>query len=182
MKPILLFSRTALFLALMILSAYIQITLPTPLFSMHITLQLLISILCGFCLPSSYAALCMGAYILMGLLGFPVFASGGGIQYLMRPTFGFVLGFLFCSLCCAIQKQRKKPESRWEYFRIGLFGLFVFYWIGNLYYYFSFPLLMNTQIPLWLSFVNGFLVSIVPDVVICAFACRIAHSLQVLLK
>ena len=32
MKPIQLFSRTALFLALMILSAYLQITLPTPFF------------------------------------------------------------------------------------------------------------------------------------------------------
>ena len=80
MKPIQLFSRTALFLALMILSAYLQITLPTPFFSMHITMQLFTCIVCGFCLPVSYSALCMGVYILIGLAGLPVFASGGGIQ------------------------------------------------------------------------------------------------------
>lgn len=58
MKPIQLFSRMALFLALMIVSAYLQITLPTPFFSMHITMQLFTSIVCGFCLPVSYSALC----------------------------------------------------------------------------------------------------------------------------
>ena len=59
MKSIQLFSRMALFLALMILSAYIQITLPTPFMPMHITMQLFTAILCGFCLPNRYAFLCM---------------------------------------------------------------------------------------------------------------------------
>ena len=121
MKPIQLFSRTALFLALMILSAYLQITLPTPFFSMHITMQLFTCIVCGFCLPVSYSALCMGVYILIGLAGLPVFASGGGIQYLMKPTFGFILGFLFCSMACSYFRQRKNPTSKKEYYPIFVF-------------------------------------------------------------
>ena len=162
MKPIQLFSRMALFLALMIVSAYLQITLPTPFFSMHITMQLFTSIVCGFCLPASYSALCIGVYILIGLAGLPVFASGGGIQYLMKPTFGFILGFLFCSMACSYFRQRKNPTSQKEYFLIGLIGLFLFYLIGNVYYYFSFPILMQTRIPLWLSLFNGVVVSILP--------------------
>ena len=111
MKSIQLFSRMALFLALMILSAYIQITLPTPFMPMHITMQLFTAILCGFCLPDRYAFLCMFTYILVGLLGFPVFASGGGLQYIMKPTFGFVLGFLACSTICAIAYKKKKSSQ-----------------------------------------------------------------------
>jgi biotin transport system substrate-specific component len=33
-------------------------------------------------------------YIAQGLSGLPVFAYGGGIQYLMSPSFGFILGWL----------------------------------------------------------------------------------------
>lgn len=182
MKSIQLFSRMALFLALMILSAYIQITLPTPFMPMHITMQLFTAILCGFCLPNRYAFLCMFTYILVGLLGFPVFASGGGLQYIMKPTFGFVLGFLACSTICAIVYKRKSPVSLKEYFLVGLTGLISFYVVGNIYYYFSFPILMNTRIPLWLSLINGFLVSIIPDILICFLACKVAKTLQILIK
>lgn len=182
MKQIQIFSRTALFLALMILSAYIQISLPTPFVTMHITMQLFTSILCGFCLPVKYAFCCMSSYILIGLVGFPVFASGGGIQYIMKPTFGFVLGFLICSLVCSIQSIRKRPQTLKDFYLIGLEGLISFYLIGNLYYYFSFPILMNTHIPLWLAFVNGFLVSIIPDLLICFVACKVSKILQVLLQ
>ena len=182
MKSIQLFSRMALFLALMILSAYIQITLPTPFMPMHITMQLFTAILCGFCLPDRYAFLCMFTYILVGLLGFPVFASGGGLQYIMKPTFGFVLGFLTCSTICAIVYKRKSPVSLKEYFLVGLTGLINFYVVGNIYYYFSFPILMNTRIPLWLSLTNGFLVSIIPDILICFLACKVAKTLQILIK
>ena len=34
------------------------------------------------------------AYLLEGALGIPVFATGGGIAYLMGPTGGFLLGFV----------------------------------------------------------------------------------------
>lgn len=181
MKSIQLFSRTALFLALMIVSAYIQISLPTPFVTMHVTMQIFTAILCGFCLPIKYTFFCMLTYILMGLIGFPVFASGGGIHYIMKPTFGFVIGFLVCGLICSIQSKRKSPQTMKNYFLIGLEGLISFYIIGNIYYYFSFPILMNTHIPLWLAFVNGFLVSIVPDLLICCAACKVAKSLQIFL-
>jgi biotin transport system substrate-specific component len=33
-------------------------------------------------------------YLIEGLSGLPVFATGGGIDYIMRPSFGFLLGYL----------------------------------------------------------------------------------------
>ncbi len=34
-------------------------------------------------------------YIFEGVAGLPVFAKGGGVQYLLGPTGGYVIGFLF---------------------------------------------------------------------------------------
>ncbi|MHB1109869.1 MAG: biotin transporter BioY [Devosia sp.] len=33
-------------------------------------------------------------YLLEGLAGLPVFATGGGIDYIFRPSFGFLVGYL----------------------------------------------------------------------------------------
>lgn len=33
-------------------------------------------------------------YLLEGLAGLPVFATGGGIDYIFRPSFGFLIGYL----------------------------------------------------------------------------------------
>ena len=39
-------------------------------------------------------ALSQIAYLALGLVGFQIFAYGGGISYLKEPTFGYLLGFL----------------------------------------------------------------------------------------
>jgi len=33
-------------------------------------------------------------YIAQGLAGLPVFATGGGLDYILRPSFGFIVGYL----------------------------------------------------------------------------------------
>jgi len=38
------------------------------------------------------------AYILLGLLGFPLFAYGGGPLYVLSPTMGYLIGFLAASI------------------------------------------------------------------------------------
>ncbi|WDC85841.1 biotin transporter BioY [Caloramator sp. mosi_1] len=35
-------------------------------------------------------------YLLMGLLGIPVFAGGtAGVQVILKPSFGYLIGFIF---------------------------------------------------------------------------------------
>ena len=41
------------------------------------------------------------AYVLLGLAGLPIFAAGGGIGYVMSPTFGFLYGMILASLAIA---------------------------------------------------------------------------------
>lgn len=50
-----------------------------------------------------------GIYILIGLIGFPVFAGGGGIGYYNEPTFGYLISFpLLAFLSGYFYKKNKK--------------------------------------------------------------------------
>ena len=80
---------TALFTALMIMGGFIRI--PAPL--APITLQAQIALLAGVCLGGVWGCASVVLYVMLGLIGLPVFASGGGIAYVLQPTFGYLLGF-----------------------------------------------------------------------------------------
>lgn len=53
------------------------------------------------------------AYVMLGLLWFPIFAHGGGTQYLVEPSFGYILGFIPAAWLCGFLafRQRAKLES-----------------------------------------------------------------------
>ncbi len=80
---------TALFTALTVLGAFIRIPLPL----VPITLQTLMVWLSGYFLGYFYGAISQALYLAIGLIGFPVFAQGGGPAYVLQPTFGYLLGF-----------------------------------------------------------------------------------------
>lgn len=40
------------------------------------------------------------AYISLGLAGLPIFTSGGGIEYLQQPNFGYLIGFILGAWLC----------------------------------------------------------------------------------
>ena len=60
-----------------------------------ITFQTLAVLLSGALLGSKRGALSQLTYLLIGLAGLPWFAWGGGIQYILSPTFGYIIGFVF---------------------------------------------------------------------------------------
>lgn len=62
-----------------------------PFYPVPLTLQTLVTLFSGAVLPPNWAAASQGAYLLLGLLGLPVFAGGGGPHYLLQPTFGYLL-------------------------------------------------------------------------------------------
>lgn len=83
---------TALFAALTAIGAFLKIPLPFGL--MPFTLQFFFTALSGLLLGARYGALSQAVYVLLGLLGVPVFMMGGGIGYVVQPSFGFLLGLI----------------------------------------------------------------------------------------
>src|SRR5512135_617159 len=80
----------SLFTALTVVGAFIKIPIPyVPL-----TLQTLMVMFAGLILGSRRGALSQVLYVVLGLLGLPIFAQGGGPAYVLQPSFGFLLGFV----------------------------------------------------------------------------------------
>ena len=78
-------------------SAKVQIaTVPVP-----VTLQMLVIMVIGAAYGPYLAASTVGAYLLLGVQGLPVFAGtpekGIGLAYVMGPTGGYLLGFLIAA-------------------------------------------------------------------------------------
>lgn len=82
-------AKCAIFVVLMIVSAFIKI--PFPL--VPLTFQTVVAVLAGLLLGPLYGTAAVGVYIFMGLIGLPVFTNGGGFAYVVQPTFGYILGF-----------------------------------------------------------------------------------------
>lgn len=80
----------ALMAALTAVGAWIRIPFPY----VPVTLQMSFVYLAGVWLGARRGALAQFVYISAGLIGFPIFAKGGGPHYLLEPSFGYICGFL----------------------------------------------------------------------------------------
>ena len=99
---------SAVFTALIAASAFITVPLPS---GVPVTLQTLAVALTGYCLGVKRAVPALLAYVLLGLIGAPVFSGfQSGPAVLTGKTGGFIAGFLFLLLACALASGlRGKP-------------------------------------------------------------------------
>lgn len=66
-----------------------------PVWPVPVTLQSLAIAALAAAFGARIGVATVALYLAQGAMGLPVFASGGGLPYLMGPTGGFLLGFLF---------------------------------------------------------------------------------------
>lgn len=118
----------AMFAALSAVGAFIKIPMPFC----PITLQIFFTTLAGVLLGGRNGALSVGIYVLIGLMGIPVFTGGGGISYILHPTFGFLIGFIIGAYLTG--KICHSGEPTMKRLLIGSFaGLIPIFSIGTLY-------------------------------------------------
>jgi len=89
-----------IFVVLTSLGAFVRIPLPfTPV---PLTLQTFFVLLSGALLGSRLGVTAQLSYILLGVLGLPIFTgAGSGLLYLCGPTAGYLFGFVLAALFCA---------------------------------------------------------------------------------
>lgn len=75
---------------LLTIAAKVQVPLPPVAFTLQSLVVALIAGAAGWRIGVATVAL----YIAEGLSGLPVFSTGGGLDYVLRPSFGFILGWL----------------------------------------------------------------------------------------
>jgi biotin transport system substrate-specific component len=101
----------SLFGALTAVGAYIIIPLPP----VPITLQTLFMGLAGTLLGGRLAALSQIVYLLLGIIGLPVFAGGkAGLGILFGPTGGYLIGFVAAAFVIGrLASLRERPGFVW---------------------------------------------------------------------
>ena len=109
------------------LAAQVQIpALPVPF-----TLQTLAVLVIGATYGSSRGAITMGAYAVVGVLGFPVFAGGAsGIDVIFGATGGFLLGFMFAAALIGRLAELNWSSDALRMFVSYVLGSIVIYAIG----------------------------------------------------
>ncbi len=121
----------ALFLSLLIIGAYLRI----PLGFMTVTLQLVFANLAGLVLGARRSFFLCLSYLFMGLLGLPVFAGGAGPAYVLRPTFGYIVGFTVAVLIGGLLFRDRQADSLKHALFYTLFIITVCYLIGAFHYH-----------------------------------------------
>ncbi|RMG76203.1 MAG: biotin transporter BioY [Bacteroidetes bacterium] len=88
-------ARLALAVLFISLFAQLTLTLPYPSGGIPVTGQTFAVLLTGYLLGKKYGALAILIYILLGVVGLPVFADGeSGIEVLTGGSGGYLIGFI----------------------------------------------------------------------------------------
>ena len=156
-------TRVALFAALTAVGAFIRI----PLGYSSITLQTFFTAMAGCVLGPWYGALSQLVYVLIGLVGVPIFALGGGFSYVLQPTFGFLLGLIPSAF--VIGKLAKRPLTFWRTALAMLAGLAVLYAVGVPYLALIANAYLGKGLTFWQVLKNGMLIYLPGDLLKIAF-------------
>ena len=105
-----------------------------PILAVPFTLQTFAVELTLFCLGGKRGFLAVLVYLLLGMIGLPVFSGfNGGAGYLLGPTGGFLLGFLATALVwCVAEKHARRGISRLLWMTAAVAVCYVF---GTVWFY-----------------------------------------------
>lgn len=167
-------SLCALFTALISVGAFIKIPVPMVPF----TLQTMFVTFAGLLLGGKTGGLSALLYMVLGLIGVPVFTGGGGFNYVLKPTFGYIIGF--CISAYIIGKMTHKDSdvaSLKQMFVAMLVGLGITYLIGLIYFYIIANFVSGTNMSAAKILTVGFLMTIPGDLVTCSLACVVSKRI-----
>ncbi|MTK13217.1 MAG: biotin transporter BioY [Clostridiaceae bacterium] len=149
----------SLFAALTAVGAFIRIPIPYVPF----TLQFLFCAFAGILLGSKLGAISQIVYVLVGLIGIPVFTEGGGPGYIFKPTFGYLIGFIAAAYVIGKITEKIKELTLIKALLATLSGLFFVYLFGVSYLYLIYNLYLGQSQNVEWAIFYGFTVCIGGD-------------------
>ena len=164
----------ALFTALMIMSSYVTI----PIGPVPVTLQTLMAQLAGFLLGPVWGAASQGVYVLLGVVGLPIFTMGGGFSYVLQPTFGFLLGLIPSALIIGLLTKKSRKPVRIVLSCVA--GLAALYAVGLPYMALILNVYMDKGLDFWAVLKSGMLPFLPGDALKIAVAAVLFPKLSVL--
>lgn len=167
----------AMFVVLIAVGGFIKIPVPP----VPISLQSFFVLLAGLFLGAVGGATAVTVYILLGLLGLPIFADGGGFAYVLKPSFGYILGFLPAVFITGALSQRayKKNDKflSLRLFSANLAGTAVIYVFGLIYLYFMMKFYLGKEVEILKFLYTGMIIFLPGDFAKCFLATLTAKHL-----
>jgi len=163
----------AMFASLTAIGAFIKIPLPVVPF----TLQIIFVFLAGCLLGARNGFLSQLVYIAIGLAGLPVFTQGGGITYVLQPTFGYLIGFALAALVIGAMINRLEAPTKKHFIVANIVGLLIIYAVAVPYLYMALNLWLNMKTSWSHVFLVGFVNSIVADFCLAIASALLAERL-----
>ncbi|MDE7334233.1 MAG: biotin transporter BioY [Lachnospiraceae bacterium] len=164
----------ALFTALTAVGAFIRIPVPVVPF----TLQFLFTMLAGLLLGGKLGAVSVALYAFLGLVGLPIFAEGGGFWYILKPSFGYIIGFIVASYVTGKMTEKLDGLTFGKILAANFTGLAIVYGAGMVYYYVICNFVINSPIGLWPLFLYCFLLAVPGDICLCFVAAVLTRRLK----
>lgn len=163
-----------MFAVLIVVGAFIKIPVPVVPF----TLQFLFTMLAGIILGGKLGAVSVGIYIVLGLAGLPIFAEGGGIWYLLKPSFGYLIGFCVATYVTGTMVEKMKKLTIPKCLGANFAGMVIVYAMGMIYYYVICNYVINSPIGVWPLFLYCFILAVPGDICLCILAAFLAKRLR----
>ena len=163
--------RCAMFAALTAAGAFMRI----PFALSAITLQFFFTAMAGLTLGAAWGAASQAIYLLLGLIGLPIFAAGGGIGYVLYPSFGFLLGLI--PAAWLVGRIGAGSTNPWRIACACAAGLGVLYLVGLPYMALIFDVYRGEPIPFWRLIRDGMLIFLPGDTLKIAVCMLLAPQL-----
>lgn len=163
-----------MFTALVAVGAFIQVPVPGM---DYFTLQFLFVLLAGMVLGRKMGMVSVSVYVLLGLCGLPVFAAGGGISYIFRPSFGYLLGFILAAFVVGAVVEKSGVQGYGKYLMAAFAGFLVTYSIGLVYKYLMLNLYVGEKTAFVMVVADCFPLDMPGDIVLCFLSAALAVRL-----
>lgn len=164
---------TALFAALTAVGAFIRI----PIGPVPITLQLFFTALAGVLLGPYWGALSQLVYVILGLIGLPIFTAGGGPAYIFNPSFGYLIGFIVGAFVIGKIASGKQDLTFLRALIACLVGTVVIYAFGVPYLYLILHQVAHTPMPFRQVLTIGFVVFLPGDITKCVLVALLGKKI-----
>lgn len=152
----------AMFASLTAVGAFIKIPLPIVPF----TLQYFFCALGAMILGSKKGALSQSLYVLMGLIGIPIFTQGGGIQYIFNLTFGYLIGFILGAFVIGKITENTKKITIIKVLIACILGLIIIYLFGVIHMYIIYNFYLGQVVGIWKIINIGILAFLPGDLIL----------------
>lgn len=163
--------QIAAFAAIIAVSAWITVPAYVPF-----TMQTFAVFFAAGVLGTKKGTLAVLVYILLGVLGLPVFSGGrAGLGVLFGETGGYIIGFVPAVYLCG--SLNDVPKCRFSLFLSMLAGLCVIYVLGLLWFWLVYAQGDEAKSLLMIAS-GGILPFIVPDLIKIALATVVAGQLK----